>query len=279
MTRNTARISRENIDGILAQTAVRRAGYVMPHPHCHPYIELFYVESGTCRFFVENDVYDIHAGDFMLIPPEIYHYTRYPAGACRRSVLRFQQSDVEESILALLPWQAAFFSATRIFQAPEEYRGQIGAQFARMVNEKKISDKCSRAMLRVLLSELFLLCVRECRLLYSIPDAVHTTDRQIVQAARFISAHYRERITAADIAAAAGYSPNYLSKKFKASVGLGLHEYLMFVRLRQAAYELVTTQDRITDIAFRCGFSDSNYFKDAFKKKYGVTPRAYRRQP
>ena len=37
--------------------------------------------------------------------------------------------------------------------------------------------------------------------------------------------------------------------------------------------------DCITDIAFRCGFSDSNYFKDEFKKKYGVTPRAYSRQP
>ena len=279
MAKNLVQISREPIDGIHAQTAVRRAGYVMPRPHCHPYIELFYVESGICRFFVENNVYDIHAGDFMLIPPDVYHYTRYPAGACRRSVLRFKQRDVDESILALVPWQAELFSATRIFQAPEEYRGQINAHFARMVNENKISDRCSRPMLRALLSELFLLCVRECRLLYNIPDAIHTTDRQIVQAARFISAHYREPITAADIAAAAGYSPNYLSKKFKGSVGLGLHEYLMFVRLRQAAYELVTTDDRITDIAFRCGFSDSNYFKDVFKKKYGVTPRAYRRQP
>ena len=87
-----------------------------------------------------------------------------------------------------------------------------------------------------------------------------------------------ERITAADIAAAAGYSPNYLSRRFRSSVGVGVHQYLTFIRLQHAAYELVTTDDRITDIAFRCGFSDSNYFKDAFKKKYGVTPRAYRKQ-
>ena len=110
-----------------------------------------------------------------------------------------------------------------------------------------------------------------------IPEHIHTTDSQIVQAARFISSHYTEHISAEDIAAAAGYSPNYLSVKFRKAVGIGIHEYLMFIRLQAAALELVTTDDSITEIAFRCGFSDSNYFKDAFKKKYGVSPREYRK--
>jgi len=39
------------------------------------------------------------------------------------------------------------------------------------------------------------------------------------------------------------------------------------------------SSDSITTIALRCGFSDSNYFKDSFKKKYGVTPRTYRKLP
>lgn len=278
MADNTTFIPQTPLDMICAETAVRNAGYVMPHPHCHSYYELFYVESGTCRFFIENNTYDIHAGDFMLIPPEIFHYTRYLSGQCRRDVVHFNKSDLNESVTKLLPEQEEFLSATRIFQTPEEYREQMNYHLSKMVNEKKISDKCSQPMLRALLQELFLLCDRECRLLYNIPDEIHTTDMQIVRAARFISGHYMERITAADIAAAAGYSPNYLSRKFRSSVGIGIHEYLMFIRLRHAAYELVTTSDLITDIAFRCGFSDSNYFKDAFKKKYGVTPREYRKQ-
>ena len=51
----------------------------------------------------------------------------------------------------------------------------------------------------------------------------------------------------------------------------------MFVRLQHAALDLVSTNDSITEIALRSGFSDSNYFKDAFKKKYGITPSAYRK--
>ena len=86
-----------------------------------------------------------------------------------------------------------------------------------------------------------------------------------------------EPISAADIASAAGFSPNYLSKRFREAAGIGVHEYLMFVRLQHAALDLVSTGDSITEIALRSGFSDSNYFKDAFKKKYGVTPSAYRK--
>ena len=278
MAMNGTQIPREPIDSIYTETAVRPGGYVMPHPHCHPYFELFYVESGSCRFFIENNMYDIHAGDFMLIPPEIFHYTRYPSGQCRRNVVRFNRADLDENVVRLMPQGEAFLSATRIFQTPEAYRRQMNVHFSKMISERKIGDPCSQAMLRALLQELFLLCDRQCRMLYNIPDEIHTTDRQIVRAARFISGHYMERITAAEIAAAAGYSPNYLSKKFKRSVGIGIHEYLMFIRLQRAAYELVATDDRITQIAFRCGFSDSNYFKDAFKKKYGLTPRAYRKQ-
>ena len=80
-----------------------------------------------------------------------------------------------------------------------------------------------------------------------------------------------------EVAAAVGFSPNYLSRKFRQAAGVGLHEYLVFVRLHHAALELVSTRDSIITIALRRGFSDSNYFKDSFKKKYGVTPRAYRK--
>ena len=84
-------------------------------------------------------------------------------------------------------------------------------------------------------------------------------------------------ITAADIAAAAGFSPNHLSKRFREDAGVGVHEYLVNTRLQHAALELISTEDSITAIALRSGFSDSNYFKDVFKKKYGMTPRAYRK--
>ncbi len=273
-----APIGENAINGIFAGTTLREAGFIMPEPHCHPFFELFYVENGSCRFFIENNMYDMSGGDFMLIPPGVFHYTRYIDGACKRSIVQFGREHLDANVVELLPQKQAFLTSVRLFQAQEAYRDGIAAHLSRMVNERKIADGASEQMLRVLLQELFLICIRECLFLNEFPDNIHTTDRQIVQAAQFISAHYAEHISSDDIAAAAGYSPNYLSRKFRKSVGTGIHEYLVFIRLQYAALELITTDDSITEIAFRCGFSDSNYFKDAFKKKYGLTPRAYRKR-
>ena len=147
-----------------------------------------------------------------------------------------------------------------------------------MVQENGRADRYTAPMLGAMLQELLLACCRVCTVLQDVPDQIHTTDREIVRAARFITEHYAEPITAADIAAAAGFSPNYLSRKFREAAGFGVHEYLTFIRLRNAAHELTATGDSITDIALRSGFSNSNYFKDAFKKQYGCTPRDYRRK-
>lgn len=271
------RTAQKEIDKIYAESEVKESGYIMPSHHCHPYFELFYIEAGACRFFIENNMYDIHTGDFLLIPPHVFHYTRYLFGSCKRNVVFFRAEDVEGPVKQLLPQQADFFSEMRIFQVPDIYQEQIAGLFSDMIKEEKISDERSPLMLQALLQTLFLLCSRECIFPQDMPANIHTTGRQIVQAAQFISSHYMEPITTADIAEAADYSPNYLSRKFREAAGIGVHEYLVFIRLQHAALELLSTDDSITEIALRCGFSDSNYFKDAFKKKYGVTPKAYRK--
>ena len=94
----------------------------------------------------------------------------------------------------------------------------------------------------------------------------------------YMNEHFRENIDAAAIATAAGFSPNYLSRKFRLETGVGVHAYLTTVRLKNAALELVSTDYSITEIAIHCGFSDGNYFKDVFKKQYSQTPRQYREE-
>ncbi len=40
---------------------------------------------------------------------------------------------------------------------------------------------------------------------------------------------------------------------------------------------LLNTNQSITEIAEKCGFNDSNYFGDAFRKVKGVSPNKYRK--
>jgi len=205
------------------------------------------------------------------------HYTRYVFGPCRRTVVLFRGEDILDDVRNLMPRSAHFFSENVVFQVPEAYRGQVAGLLKEMTGEERIGDVRSALMLKMQLQTLLLLCGRVCNYIFEPPADLHTTDQQVLQAAQFICQHYMDSLTSADIAGAVGFSPNYLSRRFRAATGIGLHEYIVFVRLQHAAQELVSTSDSITAIALRCGFSDSNYFKDSFKKKYGVTPRNYRK--
>ena len=275
--KNEIRTVSGEITRVHVDRKTREAGCVMQGHHCHPYYELAYIEHGSCRFFIEDTMFDLHDGDFLLIPPHVFHFTRYLFGSCLRCGIYFRTGDLESELISHFPDGADFLSQVRIFQVPTDARREIGRIIMRMAAEDRGFDERSPLMLRLQLQELLLLCSRVCLLLTETPASIHTTDRQVLLAARYINEHFRQQISAADIAAAAGFSPNYLSRKFREAAGIGVHDYLVFIRLRSAAFELISTNDSVTDIALRNGFSDSNYFKDVFKKKYGMTPREYRK--
>ncbi len=268
---------RYETDGVYADSQLRNPQFIMTGHHCHNCYELYYVENGDCRFLTKNHLDDLHAGDFILIPPMTLHYTRYVFGSCKRTVILFRREDISEDVLQMMPRGEDFLSETRRFHVPEAYLRQVSECLRQIVLEEKLADARSPLMRRSFFQILLLLCSRVCLFPSESPGNIHTTDQQIVQTACFIHANYMLPITSSDIAQAIGFSPNHLSRKFRRATGVGLHEYLVFVRLDHAAQELISTEDSITAIALRCGFSDSNYFKDSFKKKYGVTPRAYRK--
>lgn len=53
--------------------------------------------------------------------------------------------------------------------------------------------------------------------------------------------------------------------------------FLDWLRLKKAAELLRTTRLSVTDIAYCTGFSDSNYFTNAFRKREGCSPSVYRK--
>ena len=58
---------------------------------------------------------------------------------------------------------------------------------------------------------------------------------------------------------------------------MGFKEYISDVRIKNACEMLLNSSKSVTDIAFDCGFYDSNYFGDAFKSIKGMSPNKYRK--
>ena len=72
-------------------------------------------------------------------------------------------------------------------------------------------------------------------------------------------------------------SGSAFSRMFKKGAGIGFKQYILTAKLTQAKRLLATTDYSVTEVAFRSGFSDSNYFSSVFRKFESVTPTEYAR--
>jgi AraC-like DNA-binding protein len=87
------------------------------------------------------------------------------------------------------------------------------------------------------------------------------------------------RLRPADVAARCGFSERYLRTVLQSS-GESFSEYLLRRRLEQCARLLrdpAWAARTVTEIAFHSGFSDATHFGRAFKTRYGLAPRDFRR--
>ena len=98
----------------------------------------------------------------------------------------------------------------------------------------------------------------------------------IRHALRYMAANYAEPLTLETVAHEVGLSPNYLSKLFQESVGVGFREQLNRIRIEESKQLLLNTDYSLADIALAMGFVDQSYFCKVFKRIVGLTPGKFR---
>lgn len=85
-------------------------------------------------------------------------------------------------------------------------------------------------------------------------------------------------ITVEAIARELGFTRQYVSGAFHRSTGRLLSRYLKQKRLEKAARLLkrINPIYRITHVSRLCGFESENYFRQQFRKRFGMSPRQFR---
>jgi DNA-binding response OmpR family regulator/two-component sensor histidine kinase len=63
--------------------------------------------------------------------------------------------------------------------------------------------------------------------------------------------------------------------KLKSLTDLSPAEFIRLIRLNKARELLESGKYNVSEVAYRCGFSDAKYFSTAFKKQFGDSPSAY----
>jgi len=84
--------------------------------------------------------------------------------------------------------------------------------------------------------------------------------------------------TVEDLGQAVGMSRSSFFNKVKGLTGLSPVEFIRDIRLKRAAQLLTTGELLIKEVAYMTGFTDSRYFGECFKNKYGMTPAEFKKR-
>lgn len=249
--------------------------------HYHNFYEIFYLQSGSCRFLLKDTVYYLEQGDLMFIAPgELHHSLYYHGISCDMFNVFFTSAYVDYALFQKwLPENSPMDFHSFMGSVPALYQKDFLTLLNRMHSECINIDEYSDAYLACYLQEVLLFLMRHSVMNEEEPELLNAKDADILLATKYIYKNFKQPLTLEAVASVASLSPTYFSKKFKQTTGMGFKEYLNYVRLKHAQAALLTTNNTITDIALEYGFNDSNYFKDLFRKVYGKSPREFRKNP
>jgi len=101
---------------------------------------------------------------------------------------------------------------------------------------------------------------------------------KIRTSARWLAEHYAEAISVADAARVAAMSERNYLRRFKVTLGVTPSEYLLRTRLEMTCRLLLETDLPVDKIARRCGMGNGDRLAKLFRKRFSLSPTAYRNQ-
>jgi AraC-like DNA-binding protein len=109
--------------------------------------------------------------------------------------------------------------------------------------------------------------------------AARPRDSRVERAVQLLEERFRERVSVAEAARAAGLSRCHFLRAFRANVGVSPHEYLVQCRLRHARRLIALDGGRrsLAEIAAEAGFSDQAHLTRHFRRAFGQTPGQWQR--
>jgi YesN/AraC family two-component response regulator len=205
------------------------------------------------------------AGDLVFIPKGVIHKTNYGPEEHSRIVIECSASFIPDSVKDRFENSVYHYRNT---EATEEIYGIL----KRIEKEQALSDEFTDEMLHSLMKMIFLSIVRNKNSI-SAPGLKNRTVEKVVA---YIKSDYSTDITLTSMAEEYSVTPEHLSRIFKRETGFGFNEFLTLVRLQHAENMLKEERTKkVSEIAYICGFNDSNYFSDKFKRMYGISPLAF----
>ena len=251
--------------------------------HQHKEYELNFIEGGAgVRRIVGDSVETIGDYDLVLIGGDDLEHA-WEQGECRSKDIREITIQFPKDLLSPQQLEKTQFAAIR--RMLQQAQHGLAFPVTEIVKVYHIIDTLPSQKDRFKQFLLFLQLLNElacsdgARVLASSSfahAAKSSESRRILKVKQYIDEHYTEAIHLADLADMVGMSPSAFSRFFKLRTGRTLSDYLIDIKLGNAARMLVDTSRNISEICYECGFNNLSNFNRIFKAKRGSTPREFR---
>ena len=252
--------------------------------HSHGFDELVIILKGTAMHVIDGQEFPVKSGDVFVIAENNMHQYQDMHGLALANIL-FDPAALmmEQWDIRALPGFHALFSLEPAFRSQHNFQSRLqlsGRQLRRvnemihaLTKETEMRNPGYRVMAKGLFMQLAVYLSRG----YSDEPSAESVDLlRLGDAIAHIETHYAEKISLEELAEKSHLSKRHFLRIFHDCVGRSPIDHLMHVRIQKATELLRHTNRTITDIAFDCGFSDSNYFTRCFRKTLDQTPKVYR---
>lgn len=259
---------------------------ILPGDYCMPSMEMAtdhynigYILSGDRLTVTPLQTYSYHAGDVALMPPHIYHRTISKSDAPYESYLiKFTPlfikpffDHVGHRILDELYEQ-------KVCHFNPDSQEKIKKMFCEMEEEYQKESPYKEFILQGMLFRLITTIWEERHLPQTAAVNKSPLSRAMVDAVCHIETYYASELTLEKTARAVNLSSAYLSRLFRAQLGMTFSTYLNNVKMRHVKLLLSRTDKSVMEIALETGFCSGEYLSAQFKADTGMTPTEFRKR-
>ena len=231
--------------------------------------QLLYVVSGKAHFYFDDAERIVTAGHMVLFQPrQEQHYEYFGTDKTEVYWVHFTGSNVKNILRRYdVPLDTpVFYSGTSVIYA---------YLFKEMINELQTCRTGYEELLTMYLQQILIL-VQRIRL--ERRPSVNTHIQEEMEYARcYFNEHYNEQINIEEYAESRNMSVSWFQRNFKQIANCSPMQYLLTIRMNNAASLLESTDYSMAEISAIVGYDNPLYFSRLFKKQNGVSPSEYRK--
>lgn len=244
--------------------------------HWHEHIEVVMILEGTLHFNIHEQEYRLIPNDIFLVNSSDIHSTRVLKHA-RILLLQIPYHCIEQYVRDFSTVRfLEYFSSRDLSGDPpfENMQKQLLALAGLFYEKSDGYELAFNARLHDFLHTAYL----HFSMRVSGNSKGQKNTARLREILSFIEQHYKEPVTMREAADSLALNPAYFCRIFKKYTGITFLEYVNQVRLTHIYEELFTTQDTVTDILARNGFTNYKIFSRMFRDTYGGTPTEIRKR-